>query len=925
MMMKWMMIDPGNNDDLLFSKNNYKSNDNNYYPILNNNINNNKQSVSNLIDTLEITPDVLGIESVHRTNINPSLKHINLNAINPFNININAVADTGADIDAINGDIASKYHIHIQHARHAFRVRTGGGYIWCREYIPLTIDHNNKLIHIKLYIIHDLPYKFLIGNPTMKKLGWELINTHNMEFHHHREELDLVDEDYMENINYPRSTEKLSSSTQVDAVQINLDNIIISNRNIKLKNFILKQLKNHNNIISLHEFDIGRIPNTEFHITFKPNANIEPIQCAEYPHNILHTEEIERQLKYLHKIHFIQPSISPWRFPSFVVSKKTGDARIVFDYRLLNFITELMSYPLPSIESLINKFHGKHYISTIDIKSGYWNIPLAPADRPKTAFVFNGKLWEWCVMPFGVKNAPPYFQHVMDRLFSDMPYVVVYMDDITILSDDPIQHQQHLLSVFNRLNKYNIKIRIDKCAFAQQKVQYLGFDVDANGAHITNKYKSKIDNIPTPQNKKQLQRFIGLVQYIHKFIPSLQLKLKPFHNLMKKNVIYHWTNELDELFEYIKTQVQDAQILSHPDLTLPFEVYCDASIDGIGAVLAQRTHDQKIKIVQFCSKVFGQTQRNWHISEQEIYSVIYAVQKWRQYLVGKKFTVFTDHKNLQELFNRAKNFRAGKLYRWAVLLQEYEFVAQYIKGCKNVFADYLSRDALKTVLPLIDAPPTINTSNILLIYKKHLINQLLLKSDIITPSQNPSSNTSLYIINQCDSSLSPLDSTRKVYNDVIGESEDDDIDNTNNSTIPIQKSNTKSKSSYNYYTQYLQHNIPSNNPLPIPKSTHSHNTRLQSRLKESAIAHDNKYKYLQRISDAIIIEPDEPMNHIEISNDKIINNKPSKFVYNKSLFIPTSIPILNDYNIQNLSNQNILEKQISDPHLFPIIEYLVFI
>ena len=752
----------------------------------------------------------------------------------------------------------------------------------------------------------------------MKTLGWELINKNDMEYHHHREELDVVEE-HMETLDYPRPTEKV---TQTKTSILNLKNIKISNRNIQLKNFILKQLQHHHNIISSHEFDIGRIPNTVFHIKFKPNINTEPIQCPEYPHNMLHTDEIERQLKYLHKIGFIKPSISPWRFPTFIVSKKTGDARIVFDYRLLNIITESMSYPLPSIETLINKFYNKHYISTIDIKSGYWNIPLSSEDTPKTAFVFNGKLWEWCVLPFGLKNAPPFFQMTMNKLFHDMPYVIVYMDDITILSDDPIQHQQHLLSVFNRLNQYNIKIRIDKCAFAQRSVEYLGFNVDANGCHITNKYKSKIINIPTPNNKKQLQRFIGLIQYLYKFIPSLQLELKPFHNFMKKNAIFQWTNELDKLFNSIKTKVQNAKILHHPDLSLPFEVYCDASIDGIGAVLAQRTHDKKLKIVQFCSKLFGQTQRNWHISEQEIYSVIYAVEKWRKYLIGNKFTVFTDHKNLQELFNRAKNFRAGKLYRWAVRLQEYEFVAKYIPGQKNIFADYLSRDALHTVLPLVDTPPSIKTTNILYIYTKHLINNLLSKSDVIIPPQIQSSNTSLYILKQSKSFLPSLNPTTKHIDDVIGESDDDDdIDTTTNvNTTP--QTTTSSKSPYNYYTHYLHHNIPSNPSIPIPKPSHPHNTRYQKHLKESAITHNNKYKQLQPISDDIIIDPDEPLNYIEKSNDKIISNKPSQFTYNKSLFIPTNIPILNNYNINNLSNQNILQKQINDPLLYPIIEYL---
>ena len=230
----------------------------------------------------------------------------------------------------------------------------------------------------------------------------------------------------------------------------------------------------------------------------------DSIQCAENPHNILHIEEIERQLEYLTQKGFISKSTSPWRFPTFIVPKKNGEARIAFDYRLLNAITKRISYPLPSIQSLIEKFKGKNYISTIDIKSGYWHIPIRPIDQCKTAFVFNNELYEWKVMPFGPTNAPAYFQKVMHDVFGDLDFVSVYMDDITVYSESPKQHQLHLQTVFKRLQEYGIKIRPDKCKFAQQSVEYLGFNVDGTGVSVTPRYKDKIQNIPVPQTKKQL-------------------------------------------------------------------------------------------------------------------------------------------------------------------------------------------------------------------------------------------------------------------------------------------------------------------------------------------------------------------------------------------------------------------------------------
>ena len=142
----------------------------------------------------------------------------------------------------------------------------------------------------------------------------------------------------------------------------------------------------------------------------------------------------------------------------------------------------------------------------------------------------------------------------------------------------------------------------------------------------------------------------------------LQSLLKPFHQLTEKHNIFKWNSDLNTRFNQIKSIIMNTEMVYHPDLNQPFKVYCDASINGVGAVLAQ-VHDGKLRPVQFTSKLFNKTQRNWHVSEQEIYAVIHAVEKWRQYLIGQHFTVYTDHKNLQELFNRAKNFRAGKLYR----------------------------------------------------------------------------------------------------------------------------------------------------------------------------------------------------------------------------------------------------------------------
>ena len=451
-----------------------------------------------------------------------------------------------------------------------------------------------------------------------------------------------------------------------------------------------------------HELDIGNIEFAEFQINFKPNIDVSPIVCNEYPHSRIHTEEIERQLNELIKAGKIRESLSPWRFPTFVVPKKTGDVRIVFDYRLLNEITVPMEYSLPNMKYLISKFKDKHWISTFDIKSGYWHIKVRKQDVPKLAFVFNNKLYEWLVMPFGPRNAPAYFQYVMNQIFKPYSFVIVYMDDITIVSDTLDQHIKHIKIIFNVFKKYKIKLRMDKCVFGMHKVEYLGFMVDRYGISITDKYISKILKVPRPRNKKQLQRFIGLVTYLHSFIPNIYKYLLPLNNMIKNNVPFQWTNDINNCFEYLKNIIQQGKYLIHPDYNKEFFVVCDASNEGIGGMLAQYCPIKKQLLpVEFASKTFSDIQKRWHCSEQEIFAVIYFCEKWRSILLPKPFTVYTDHLNLKELFNKSQNFKSGKLYRWAVRLQDYSFTAKYIKGNDNNFADYLSRDALTKPHPAI--------------------------------------------------------------------------------------------------------------------------------------------------------------------------------------------------------------------------------
>ena len=580
---------------------------------------------------------------------------------------------------------------------------------------------------------------------------------------------------------------------------------------------------------------------------------------------------------------------------------------------------------------MISKFKGKSWISTIDIKSGYWHVPIRKADRCKTAFIFNGQVYEWNVMPFGPTNAPPHFQKVMDGIFSDLDYVMVYMDDITIVSSNPKQHQQHLQEVFNRLAKYKIKIRPDKCKFAQESVEYLGFRVCGTGIKIKSTYKDKIINIPVPKTINQLRRFVGMVQYLHQFIPNLQWKLKPFHQLTEKDRKFKWNDTLDKIFQSIKNEIFNTQMIHHPDPNRPFSVYCDASKDGVGAVLVQ-AHDGKHRPVSFCSKLFNRTQQNWHVSEQEIYAVIHAVEKWRSYLIGNHFTVYTDHQNLQELFNRAKNFRAGKLYRWAVRLQEFEFTAKYIAGHKNKMADYMSRDALyhqhtnETNNIQTDNKPNNKPTPILQLYLHHLYsstnNPYFTTSDHILYTMQPKNN---HTILDDDNNI-PINTP---INHPINSLNLPDLNKTINTTT----NSTKSSSTHSHTNSNFS-SKPIPNPIFKPPS-HSYPTRYAQSQRANIKFQTNLRKPLHLIPDPNLTIPfnknsiSPPSNAITTTNHNIITQKHSYPAYNRNLLQPTtpSTPQIQDTHdinsyISSIPVSILRYHQSMDSFLYPLIQYL---
>ncbi|MCP4477936.1 MAG: hypothetical protein GY818_07580 [Planctomycetaceae bacterium] len=319
-------------------------------------------------------------------------------------------------------------------------------------------------------------------------------------------------------------------------------------------------------------------------------------------------------------------------------------------------------YPIPNIHDIYGKLSGHEWFSALDLRHGYHHLEVRPEDRYKTAFITHHGLFEFNRMTFGFVNAPAAFQRAMDYIFRDLSFVVVYIDDILIMSKTEEEHMRHLRIVFEILETYNLVIRKEKCQFFVKELKYLGFILSGKGMRPDPEYIQKVIDLPDPTRLKELKHCLGMVTWLHRYIPRMSDYLFPLTEATKtrgmtKNQLRHrpwsevWTKECQEAWEMVKTLVKQTQLLRHPDMSKEFFVVTDASDVGIGAVLMQE-YSGVLEPVEFWSSKLQETQQHWYVGEKELYGIVATIEHWQKFLKLRKFTVYTDHKNLENLQKR---------------------------------------------------------------------------------------------------------------------------------------------------------------------------------------------------------------------------------------------------------------------------------
>ncbi len=401
----------------------------------------------------------------------------------------------------------------------------------------------------------------------------------------------------------------------------------------------------------------------------------------------------------------VEPCTSNWNSPVLLVPKKDGTWRFAIDYRRVNAVTDMDPAAIPNAKLTLHTLGGNRWFTCCDLLSSFWQQPLHPDDRHYTAFSLPGLgQLQWTVVPMGLKNSPQVQQRTMERILRglDADHTMCYIDDVVVATRTFQEHLVSLDLMFRRLEAAGLVLKFRKCEIARPSIAYLGHLLSAEGLRKDPRLTEKIKSLPPPKSVLEVRAFLGMVGYYRDFVAHFTELALPLTDLSSPKKTFEWGAAAQQAFELLKLAMVGPQVLALPDWGRRFILATDASDCGIGGVLAQEDADARQRPILFVSRKLLPAETRYTTTEREALAVVTCVNKLRHYLLGRRFTLLTDHDALVHLFGEnapapvgssGEPRRSARLVRWALLLSSYEFDAVHVPGIRMAVPDYLSRYA----------------------------------------------------------------------------------------------------------------------------------------------------------------------------------------------------------------------------------------
>lgn len=453
---------------------------------------------------------------------------------------------------------------------------------------------------------------------------------------------------------------------------------------------LLALLNDYRSVVSLPGETLGFTDVIKHSIQLTPGAAPNFIPSYRIPHSrrVLLDDAVQEMLA----TDIIEPSCSPHNAPLLLVPKKTGDWRVVVDFRALNANTIPDCFPIPRLHDILQSLGDSNSVfSTIDLQSGFFQVELDAASRPYTAFTTGFGQFMFKRMAQGLRNSPLTFQRLMNSVLSGLlgKHVFCFQDDVIIASKSVPEHFKILSQVLFRFQEAGLKLKLSKSSFLKKQVTFLGHKIDKDGIHTLDGKVSAVKAFPVPTDVDKIRSFVGLAGFYRQFIQNFSLIAQPLTHLLKKDVPFVWSTEQQSAFDTLKSALTSSPVLAFPNFEKEFILCTDASGYGVGAVLMQLDHSGKHRAIAYASRLLNKAEQNYDVTNRESLAVVWALRHFREIILGYPIRVQTDHYAVTEIF-KGKNY-TGKFARWQLTVQDFNPTISYIPGKLNTVADSLSR------------------------------------------------------------------------------------------------------------------------------------------------------------------------------------------------------------------------------------------